>query len=207
MSDTLILSSSAEISSRPAAADRALNFFTANTFRRFLALGLDHLVYGIFYLPVSIQAWFSYFRSGYMEVEWRLLILCFVLQFFFRVSFLRFLGATPAKLFFGLRIVNRHTGGELSWPQALIRVLTEHLSFFFGNSFLLLAFLRLDRTHLADWLAETRVVQLTPRLKPPHRRILFGLAFFVYLFFTGFRATYQQVKGIEMNSRTILFSK
>ena len=133
--------------------------YTANTWKRLGAYLVDHCIIGLFFLPVTLQSWQSYLGWGYIQVQWKWVLICFALQFSYRWLFLKLLGATLGHLLFGLRLVSLHGNGSLTWLQSLLRILVDHLSFFFGEALKVLIFLRFDRTHLSDWVAETRLVQ------------------------------------------------
>ena len=54
---------------------------------------------------------------------------------------------------------------------------------FFGLGLKVLAFLRFDRTHISDWLAETQVVQVDMLRPLPKRRPILALSLFFLLSF------------------------
>jgi len=154
--------------------------------------------------PIWIQAMVSFFRDRTFEVDVNILIFCFLLQFCYKWLFLRFLGATIGKFIFGLRVVNKVDGKTLSTIQSLLRVLTDQLALLFGSAHRVLAFARFDRTHLSDWVAETQVVQSSPRADYPKRNIPLALILCLYLALTNFYQAYQLVQRTEFEQGKLI---
>lgn len=177
--------------------------YVPSTWRRLAAQSVDGVILGAFSLPIAVRGIQTYLATGIFEVEWKWLVVSFTLQLLYKWLFLKFLGATIGKLLFGLRLVSRNGGGELGWLQALIRVITDSLSIFFGQATKVLLFLRFDRTHLSDWVAETRVIQFSPRVSPPHRRPVLTLVLFLYLAYSGFMQSYRYFQTTEWNRTSI----
>lgn len=137
-------------------------------------------------------------------MPWSWLVVCFFLQFCYRLFFLQLVGGTPGKLLLGLRVVPRGNPAKaLDWGQSFLRVMADHLSFFFGPGLFMLALLRFDRTHVSDWVAETRVVQLLPRLSPPRRHVFWGLFLCLYFSVTGFMSVYRLVQMSEISPSSV----
>lgn len=176
---------------------------TASTYRRFYAKIIDQILVSIFWLPVLIQLGFSYFSKSLFIIEWKWLILSFVLQFSYKVFFLKFLSATPGKLIMGLKLVSQ-SGSELSWLQIILRVLADHLSVFFGWGLYSLAFLRFDRTHVSDWVAETRVIQKASREEPVRRRPLLALLLFLYFSISQFSSVYTMLQRVSWDRQSVV---
>lgn len=170
--------------------------YTAATEKRVLAYLFDSLVTGIFFIPAWMQALGSYIDDEMIAMDWQWLVACQLMAFLYHWLFLYFLGATLGKLFFGLRVVPyHHPEKELGLMQSFLRVLTDELSFFFGEALKAVAFLRFDRTHVSDWVAETRVVQMVTRRRLPIRRK--GLAVIVIIFsgWNSFAGAYQFIQN------------
>lgn len=175
--------------------------FVASTVRRIVAFLIDAAISNIFWAPVTVQVIGSWFKAQEIRVDFRWIILSFLLAFCYRWFFYYFLGGTIGKLLLGLRLVNRNDPEEgLGFLQSLLRVLTEQLSFFFGLAPQALMFLRFDRTHVADWVAETRVVQLFERDSPPQRRPIMAAIFFAYFFVSGFTGVYKFISTSTFES-------
>jgi uncharacterized RDD family membrane protein YckC len=177
----------------------------ARTWRRVVAFFVDQLIIGLFYAPVWIQVASSWVQGQSLEIDWRLLLMCFLLQFLYRWIFLVFMGATLGMLIFGIRVVDFEDGEFPDWLPSFIRVLTDHLSFFFGQAFHVLAIFRFDRRHLSDWLAKTQVRQFAPRENPPKPYVVLGTICFVYCFFSGFYSAYRLIQSTEWDQQTLIF--
>ena len=170
---------------------------------------VDNTIVSILLIPLWIQMLSSWSKTQTVYVEWKWLILCFLLQFFYRWIFLAVFGGTLGKMIFGLRVVNKKDGQPVTYLQSLIRVICDHFSFFFAEAFKALLFLRIDRTHLSDWIAETQVRQATPRTHKPERRVLLTLVLFFYFFTAGFLSIYHRFNRAEFDPSgvTIRFIK
>lgn len=171
----------------------------ARSYRRILAYLVDSIITMILFTPIWIQMLASLFRDRTFEIDFNLLILCFLLNFFYHFLFLRFMGGTIGKLLFGLRVVNKSNGGSPSSMQCFLRVLTDQLGIFFGNAPRVLAFARFDRTHVSDWVAETQVRQTSPREDHPKRNIPVTLVVALYLAYSSFISAYQWIQRSEFD--------
>lgn len=179
--------------------------YTASTTRRLIAYLIDHFIIFIFYSPVWIQGLGSFFKNRTVQIDWVWFVFCFVLQFLFRWIFLKFLGGGPGKFFLGLRVVDVNSSENVGWFQGLVRILGEHLSFFFGTSLYVLALMRFDRRHVVDWIAETQVRQVLPRVSPPRPRYFLTIALFLYFLISNFGSIYHLVQRTELESGQIIF--
>jgi uncharacterized RDD family membrane protein YckC len=164
------------------------------------------MVSGLCLLPFWIQLWGGMLFEDKVQVEWRWLIVALLLNLFYKWSFLYFLGATLGKLVMGLRVVPSSGQSEdLGLFQSFLRVFTDGLSFFFGLAPRALALLRLDRTHVSDWVAETRVVQLGPQRALISRHWVTALFVIVVSFSSQFSNLYQSLRYIEFANGQIIF--
>src|SRR6185312_15786972 len=149
---------------------------TAATDKRIMAYVIDRVVEILLYLPVWFQLVMSYLAQGEYSVDWRLVVACALMHLLYDWMFLYFLGGTVGKLMLGLRVVpRREPHNALTLFQSLLRPLVDRLAIFLGQALRALAFLRFDRTHVSDWVAETWVVQLVPRRRRPVRRFALAL--------------------------------
>lgn len=181
--------------------------YTPDSWKRILAYGFDSFFSGLFYLPFLIQVRFFLQSEAIYEIHPFWLISCFSLNFISHWLFLYFLGGTPGKLLFSLRVVNAHDPARsLGLMQALLRVLTDQLKLFFGGAFRVLSWLRHDRTHLSDWVAETRVIQFSPRKDIPQRRIIFSTISFLILIQIGWLRAYKTIQKVEWNGKVLIIS-
>lgn len=175
------------------------NTYPANTYKRIFAYYIDQFFALLIYSPVILQLFWNYIDQGALEVDYRWVVLCFFVHFCYHWFFLGMLGGTVGKLIFGLRVINVDRQKELTGFQAFLRVLTDQLSLFFGPAFKVLALLRFDRRQLADWVAETQVVQMEPRDRPAIRRPATALLLFLYFVVFDFLWTYQFFQNTEWN--------
>ncbi len=182
-------------------------FNTASTWRRIFAHMVDSVVSFGFYLPMWIQAYSFVFEGGSLTIDIRWLVICSFCVFLYRWMFLFFLGGTIGKLMFGLRLVSSaEPHGSLSLMQAFLRVLTDGLSLFFGYGLKGLMFLRFDRTHVSDWVAETRVVQASPRPSLPKRRVLLAVFIFCFSTFNTFKGLYHLARESSFDRGQIVIN-
>lgn len=140
------------------------NVYIPSTWRRLIAKGIDSVIRSVFYLPFAKSFFLLLFTDDDVRISLASLFVMFIIPVIYELVFLLFMQATPGKWLMGLKVV---PFGDplalLDWRQCILRPLTERLSFFFSLAIYALAFFRYDRTHLADWVAETRVVQFSPR--------------------------------------------
>ncbi|MBX3019207.1 MAG: RDD family protein [Bdellovibrionaceae bacterium] len=151
--------------------------------RRFYAFYIDEGLRITFFLPFFFMNLGELGLFGDPVKSVASLALGIVTYLAFRMACLYFLGASLGKLACGLRVVDRETGGELQPIQVMLRVIADELAIFFAFAPRALALFRWDRTHLSDWIAETRVVSLKeqayiPELRPVAGSILVLLGLF-----------------------------
>jgi len=177
-----------------------MTYFTASTFRRTIAFVIDQVIILILFLPVGLESLNSYLVQGNFSVDLRWILACFLMKFFYQWLFLYFLGGTLGKLTMGVRLIPIHAGENLSLGlmQSFIRVLADELSLFFGQGLKMLALLRLDRTHVSDWVAETRVVQFHPRLHRPRRRVILGIGLCFILSMQTLKGVYSTLQKTSL---------
>jgi uncharacterized RDD family membrane protein YckC len=176
---------------------------TASTWRRVLAYGIDSIIMGLCFLPFWMQVWGSMLLDHEVSVGWQWLGVVLLLQLFYKWLFLYFLGGTLGKLFLGLRVVSRTGDENLGLMQSFLRVLADGLSLFFGLAPRALALLRLDRTHVSDWVAETRVVQLAPQTMLMRRHWAVALIVVWISFFSQFSRVYQSLQSVDFEDGRI----
>lgn len=172
---------------------------TPGMLRRILAFVIDSWIAGLFFAPVWIQLLASMLQFGQLEVDLSWVLICFLMQFAYSWLFLYFLGGTLGKLLLGLRVVPRSSPTDpLGLFQSFLRVLTDQLSLFFGQSLRALALIRLDRTHVSDWVAETRVIQLKPSGFHARRHVILALLVALVSLVTQFQEAYRLVQSVEL---------
>lgn len=174
--------------------------FVPSTLRRWLAVWIDRGVLGVLFLPVWIQLIVNFFRFHTWMVSWKWLGLCFIMQFLYRYLFLYYFGGTLGKLLLGLRVVSSENPDvALTKFQCFLRVFMEHFSLFFGNALYSTAFFRFDRTHLVDWVCETRVVQRRLRIWPARKHWILGLFLVIYISLSSWMQIYQGINHLDFS--------
>jgi uncharacterized RDD family membrane protein YckC len=179
---------------------------TAATEKRILAFGVDRIVEAILYLPIWVQLAASYLSDGVYSVSLRVVLACLLMHLLYDWMFLYFLGGTVGKLLFGLRVVPRREPFQtLTLMQSLLRPLTDRLSIFFGQALRALAFIRFDRTHVSDWVAETWVVQTVPRRRRPLRRYVLAVLIVLFSLSSSFLQFYRLVQSAHFDQGRVTF--
>jgi uncharacterized RDD family membrane protein YckC len=180
--------------------------YSARSWRRLSAYFVDQFILNVFLGPFYLGFFKQILSVGVVKINFVHVLAYFMVQFFYFACFYYFFSATPGKWLFGLRLINNNTGDEPTLSQVFLRVLSEFLLGVFGMTFRSLALFRLDRRHVSDWIAETRVVQVYPRLLPPSRRWFIGLIMFLYFFFTSFGAQYSLIQKSQLNGTELEIS-
>ena len=179
--------------------------FLASWPKRITAYAIDSALIWLSLLPLWLQLITTYFSKGEPTLTWNWLLAGLLLVLFYQWLFLYFLGGTIGKLIMGLRVISIHPNQDLGLFQSLLRVLSNALSIFFGEALRALAFFRLDRRHVGDWVAETWVVQFQPLGHFPKRHWLLGSVIFLFTFTTSFHDIYTLVQNVELVGDQIIF--
>lgn len=140
---------------------------------RFFAFYLDEGLRWMVLAPFLGMYFFAGLWGQVSVVTSGTLVLVFLSLVCFRVLCLYYAGGSIGKLVWGLRVRHRD-GGELTLMQSILRVVADELAIFFAFAPRALAFFRWDRTHLSDWIAETRVISLKEQNFIPEVRPLWG---------------------------------
>lgn len=175
-----------------------------STWKRIGAYFLDQLVIGLLFFPMW-GFWYDLMNSE-EEVFAPLSLFIFLLLFplIYESLFLALFQQTPGQWILGLWVVPRHEPGKrLSWVQVFLRALTNRLSLFFSFAPFALAFFRYDRTHLGDWIAETRVLQEGRRPQPPKIRWVLGSLAVLFYVNNGFEQAIYACDSIDWDSRRV----
>ncbi|WP_413574638.1 RDD family protein [Bdellovibrio sp. HCB290] len=151
------------------------DIYVASTWKRLIAQLLDQVFLLACYLPFGALFYRVWFTQEDVEISVFHLFVLFMVPALYEAVSLMLLSATPGKWLLGLKVVPADDPSkELLYTQCVLRPLTSRLTFFFSWAIYALAFFRYDRTHLSDWVAETRVVQFTPRPQRPTVRWVVG---------------------------------
>lgn len=158
-------------------------FYFPSTWKRLSAYFIDQVFSLLFYIPFAGFFYRLTFTSDEVYVSVVELLILFLIPAIYEFVFLLWMQRTPGKALCGLWVVPfANTNDELDWRQCVLRPLVGRMSFFFSWSIFALAFFRYDRTHLADWVAETRVVQKVKRAETTKIRWFVGtILIFAYL--------------------------
>lgn len=174
--------------------------------RRFLAYLVDSMFRGILWAPVWVSFTIQGWQGNEVFLSWFLILGCAFLSYSYDVLSLFYFQRTVGKLMLGMKVVSRYSPtASLSFAQSTLRPLVDRLDFFFGHSLRAFSFLRLDRTHPSDWLAETRVVSFLGESQKSRRPLVFLLCLF-WFGFSEFVENYQLVQRMEIQPRGILIS-
>lgn len=181
----------------------------AQIWRRAIAYFLDGIVASLCGFTVWLEAGLFQKVSGVFGYSLWAMGAMFLVYFFYHWLFLYFLAATPGKMVMGIRVIGRHRNGEgdegLGLFQSFLRVFADQLSIFMGHGLRALALLRLDRTHVSDWVAETQVVQKAQRRAPVKRHLFWALVLCVWFSCFGFMKIYRQFQQISWMGDRIFF--
>ncbi|MBL7543232.1 MAG: RDD family protein [Bdellovibrionaceae bacterium] len=155
-------------------------YYFPSTWRRLFAHFLDKAYIMLLQSPVLISVCIDFLKSEVLRIHWSHLLYMVLVSVLYETLSLYFYSTTLGKWQWGLRIISREGGLEkrnLNFEEAITRVLVSRLSFFFGWSIFALAFFKVNRTHLADWVANTQVVSTNKRPSVPEIRWILGLGF------------------------------
>ena len=185
-------------------SNSAMNVFVPSTWKRLGARSLDSLFEMIMYVPFLKTLFLLIFDEGPVHMSLGVFFVILFLPAIYEGVFLWLMQATPGKWLLGLKVVPQgNPEKELHWTQCVLRPLVERASLFFSWAIFATAFFRYDRTHVADWVAETRVVQLTPRAQRPQLRWFLGLVFVFLCAAEGLRGASSIIHAIDWQERRV----
>lgn len=174
------------------------SFYIPSTWRRLAAKGIDSLIRAIFYLPFIKSFFLLIFTDEDVTISLVSLFVMFITPAIYEFVFLVFMQATPGKWLMGLKVVPfSDVGANLDWRQCFLRPFVERFSFFFSLAIYAVAFFRYDRTHLADWIAETRVVQFALRPTPTKIRWFLGSILVLVNILEGVQSSSRMLRVID----------
>jgi uncharacterized RDD family membrane protein YckC len=126
----------------------------ASTWKRIWARLIDQVLLGFIIVPLI---WFFPAADGWMYMPVTSFLGISVIPLVYESAFYYLMNATPGKWIFGLKVVpvndGKHWGGRV-----LLRASSLYFTLFFSWALYLTALYRLDRRHVFDLLAETKVV-------------------------------------------------
>ncbi|WP_413584261.1 RDD family protein [Bdellovibrio sp. HCB274] len=177
------------------------DIYVASTWKRLFAQLIDQVFLLACYLPFGVLFYRVWFTDGEVEISLFQLIMLFLVPALYETVSLMLISATPGKWLLGLKVVPADDPSkELLYTQCVLRPLTSRLTFFFSWAIYALAFFRYDRTHLSDWVAETRVVQFSPRPNRPTIRRVVGTLLILSYAYEGMLFSSRVINEINWNT-------
>lgn len=174
------------------------NAFVPSTWRRLMAQGIDQIVRGVFYLPFGGLLFKLLMTSEEVQVSLVELVVIFLIPAIYEMVFLILFQATPGKLLMGLKVVPfADPNSKLDVSQCLLRAFAGQFTFFFSWAIYAVAFFRYDRTHIVDWIAQTRVIQGAPRIRRAKLRPLLGVVFMILYAWEGLISAHHIIEKID----------
>jgi uncharacterized RDD family membrane protein YckC len=147
-------------------------YYFPSTWRRLFAHFLDQAYVLILQAPVLITMIINFFQTETLRMHWSHVVYLILVRLLYEILSLYFYSTTLGKHQWGLRVITRDSGSadkSVSLEQAILRSLVSRLNFFFGWAIYVLAFFKYNRTHLADWVANTQVVSTIERKNLPKK--------------------------------------
>jgi uncharacterized RDD family membrane protein YckC len=178
--------------------------YVPSTWRRLWAHLLDTAFSTVMYLPFFGIFYKLIFTNDEVHASLMQVGIMFLIPAVYEFIFLALMQATPGKWLMGLKVVPNHNPDlKLELGQCLLRPLTARLSVIFSLAIYALAFFRYDRTHLCDWVAETRVVQFKPRPSLPRIRWALGVLFILSHSYEGLGSASKILQQVDWNQGRI----
>lgn len=168
--------------------------FVPSTWKRLMARGLDQIFISMVLFPVLLMR--PETEDGWIQltIPWALFV--FLYPLVYEALCLCFFQTTPGKWIFNLKVIPASAIAKKHWGlHALIRALVCYVGFFIW-AFFATALWRYDRRHLADLIAETRVVGIVPT-KMHKVRPLIGLIVVMLGLVQGWISTVEQIQSID----------
>ncbi|MBN8537046.1 MAG: RDD family protein [Deltaproteobacteria bacterium] len=162
-------------------------YYFPSTWKRLLARFIDSGVIFILQLPVIYLFFIDFLRTEEVKIHWAHVVYFFAVRISYETFSVAFFSATIGKKQMGLTVISRNNfvgDKQVHLDQAFLRSLVSQLSLIFGWSLFVTAFLKYNRTHIADWVADTQVLSKTPQSVRP--KIRWVLAFgFIFIFLSS----------------------
>ena len=178
----------------------AASYFIPSTWKRVLAWCLDQVFIWMMIAPILIM--FPQTEDGWIGISlpWALVLL--VAPVFFEMAGLYYFNATPGKWICHLKILPASKASEQHWAvHTLIRAVLGFCGMFLWVIFVTGLF-RYDRRHLADLIAETRVVGFSARPLPQVRPVL-GLIVVLLGLIQGGASLAAQISNVDYEDGSI----
>lgn len=178
--------------------------YVPSTWKRLFAAGIDQIFIFLFYIPFAKTFFDLFFTDEDVYISLAKLLVMFLVPALYEFLFLMIMQATPGKWILGLKVVPANNAFEELTPgQCILRPLTGRLNFFFAWGIYALAFFRYDRTHLADWVAETRVIQFNPRPTRTKIRWVLGTILLLSYVYEGLAYSTEVLQQIDWKNKQV----
>lgn len=148
------------------------------SWKRLLAHVIDQVVGLILVSPVLFFAFSAYWNNEEIVLHWSLVLFYVLVPIVYETMSYFLFQSTIGKWVFNLKLVFRGSDKALDLGTCLLRVITSRLSWFLSLAPFALIFLRYDRTHIADWIAGTRVIDLAAPYRRTKRYVFMALVLF-----------------------------
>ncbi|MBF0208577.1 MAG: RDD family protein [Oligoflexia bacterium] len=197
--------------------NKKLFLFYPSTWKRFFALMVDMFILSLPSMIIfhSFDLYQNTTATQTIVMKWSYIVPYWIGTFLYFQVFLKYLGATPGKLLFKLKVVEYKSPEKpLSWKGATIRSLAYVIlsSLLLGMVPQTLALFRRDRRQLADLLAGTIVVQAVPRTSAPKPRWFIGITIMIIALISAALSLFFQTssitpEGLVLNDKMSLLKK
>lgn len=178
-------------------------YHISSTWKRLVARFIDDAYVFILQGPVVIIFFKDFIISGEPKIHWAHALYFVAVKIVYETLFVHFFSATPGKMHMGLKILNRQperTSKNIALDQAFLRSLVSQLSYIFGWSLYVTAFYKYNRTHVADWVAETQVVSKIKRADRPQLRWIFATCFIFFFMSSSLKGASVSLSAIVWKS-------
>lgn len=174
--------------------------YVPSTWRRLGAFLIDQVVSVVMYLPF----WGAFSKLILTDNDVSLTVIqmgiMLLIPAIYEFIFLALMQATPGKWMMGLKVVPcGDPNSKLEFGHCLLRPLTGRLSLLLSWAIYAVAFFRYDRTHLCDWVAETRVIQFKPRAARARVRWVLGVLLILSHGYEGLSSASHTLQQINWN--------
>lgn len=182
--------------------------FIPSTANRLWARMIDAVVIWIFLVPAFGWSYGFFFIPGeVVSIPWALFIYLAVVPIAYEALSIWIFGQTAGKWVFSLHVVSASDDRRpvTGW-ESLLRAVAGRFTLIFSQAVYAFMFFRYDRTHLADWIAGSRVI--TSRARPDRSRVRPFLAGLSILLFgvVGWAMASAFAQNLDWNGQGVTFS-